>query len=306
MPETIPISIGHSPDPDDVFMWWPLGAADSEPSIDTGPFRFSPVPEDIQVLNHRAISEGDLSVSAISIHAYPHIKDRYQLTSCAGSFGEAYGPKLITRKDLVAHLDTPMDVIRKRDAVIAVPGINTTAFLVTHLLLEREFEYVEMPFDQITGAVAGGRAEAGLVIHDAQLTYESEELVEIVDLGRWWGSANGLPLPLGGNVIRRDLDQRHGPGTVRALGVVLHRSIEHALENWTEGKRRIAGAYPALDEPTLDRYLRMYVSDLTLEPGESGRAAMDLLLHAGYELGLSPDPEPIDILDCRPGDAEQA
>ncbi len=303
MTAEIPITLAHSPDPDDVFMWWPLGTATSEPTIDTGPFRFTPVPEDIQVLNQRAITTGDLDVTAISIHAYPHLKDRYRLTSCAGSFGEAYGPKLITRENLAAHLDTPMDVIRNREATIAVPGVNTTAFLVTHLLLEREFRYIELPFDQITGAVADGRADAGLVIHDAQLTYAEQGLVEIVDLGRWWGSANGLPLPLGGNVIRRDLDDRYGPGTTDALGVLLYESIEHALENWQDGKSRIGPAYPDLDDPTLDRYLRMYVSDLTLDPGEPGRAAIDLLLHAGFELGLSPDPEPIDILECRRVDA---
>lgn len=291
------LTIAHSPDPDDVFMWWPLGSSSVKPTIDTEGFRFEPIPEDIQVLNRRAIEQADLDITAISIHAYPHVRTRYQLTSCAGSFGDSYGPKLVTRAAGAKHHADLAAWIIETDPLIAVPGIHTTAYLALNLLVGRPFRHVELRFDHIGPAVASGKADLGVLIHDAQLTYAAEGLQEIADLGRWWRERNALPLPLGGNVVRRDLDSRFGPGTAARLARVLYRSIRHAMDHLPEGLDRIRGLYPSLDTPTLTRYLGMYVNDLTLDPGEEGRRAMVLLLQEGHARGLCPDPGDLDILE---------
>jgi 1,4-dihydroxy-6-naphthoate synthase len=291
------LTIAHSPDPDDVFMWWPLGSHTLAPTIDTEGFRFEPIPEDIQVLNRRAIESGDLDITAISIHAYPHVRARYRLTSCAGSFGDSYGPKLVTGADASSR---PPDLARwiiETDPLIAVPGVHTTAFLALNLLVGKPFQYTELRFDRIGPAVSSGKADMGVLIHDAQLTYAAEGLTELADLGRWWRDQRALPLPLGGNVVRRDLDARFGPGASSRLARVLYRSIRHAMDHLPEGLRRIAPLYPTLDTPTLTRYLGMYVNDLTLDPGKEGREAISALLRTGHQRGLCPDPGNLDILE---------
>lgn len=295
---TTTLTLAHSPDPDDVFMWWPLGSPDTPPVVDTEGLRFQPLPEDIQVLNRRAIEQGDLDITAISIHAYPHVRGHYRLTSCAGSFGDSYGPKLVARAGATPSGADPAGWMRERDPLVAVPGRHTTAFLALTLLLGRPFRFVEMRFDAIGPAVARGEADAGLLIHDAQLTYAAEGLAELADLGAWWRRERNLPLPLGGNVVRRDLDQRHGPGTTTRVARVLYRSIRHAMDHLREGVRRISPLYPTLSEPTLIRYLGMYVNDLTLDPGPDARRAIETLLGEGRERGLCPDPGPIDLLEC--------
>lgn len=291
------LTIAHSPDPDDVFMWWPLGSPAVPPTIDTEGFRFQPIPEDIQVLNRRAMEVGDLDITAISIHAYPHVRARYRLTSCAGSFGDSYGPKIVARAGAGPRSPDLLHWLASSNPLIAVPGVHTTAFLALSLLLGRPFRFVEMRFDQIGPAVASGRADVGVLIHDAQLTYAAEGLSEIADLGRWWRDAHHLPLPLGGNVVRRDLEQRCGPGASGRLARVLYRSIRHAMDHMDEGLERIKGLYPTLDRPTLIRYLGMYVNDLTLDPGGEGRKAISALLGEGHRRGLCPDPGPLDILE---------
>lgn len=293
------LTLAHSADPDDVFMWWPLGSPTATPAFDTGGFRFEPIEEDIQVLNRRAIERGDLDITAISINAYPLVKDRYRLTDCAGSFGEGYGPKIVVRESS----DAPCDALAARDwlrgpRVIAVPGIDTTAFLTLRLMLDRSFRHVELPFHRIADAVASGDADAGLLIHDAQLTYARLGLREIGDVGAWWCGATGLPLPLGGNVVRRDLDQRFGVGATEHVASLLGRSIRWALDHHDEGIARIAHRYPDLDRATLDRYLSMYVSPLTVACGEAGAEAIRRLLMHGFRAGVCPDPGEIDLLSC--------
>lgn len=294
------LTLAHSPDPDDVFMWWPLGSEHEPPAFDTGGFRFRPLAEDIQALNRRAMTDGDLDITAVSIHAYPHIKGRYRLTSCAGSFGEGYGPKLVVPQSVRDRVSNPLSFVTDPQTLIAVPGVNTTAFLVLRILAGKDFRYTAMPFDEIPGAVERGKANAGLLIHDAQLTYARHGLAELLDIGVWWSDAKRLPLPLGGNAIRRDLDDRFGAGATDSVGRLLYRSIDHALSHREEGMARIAGRYPELDRPTLDRYLGMYVSNRTLDPGEDGRSAIRELLRLGHSCGLSPDAEPLDLLECGP------
>ena len=294
---SITLTLAHSPDPDDVFMWWPLGSLTEDPVIDTGRFRFDPLPEDIAVLNRRAVEKADLDITAISIQTYPLVKDTYALTSCAGSFGEGYGPRIVARND---DDQGTIESLKRPGACIAVPGLTTTAFALTRMVLGDKFEPVEMPFDQIAGAVTGGQADAGVLIHDAQLTYGAQNLRMVLDLGQWWSSMTGTPLPLGGNVLKRDLDQRFGSGTISAVGNLLRQSIEHALEYWEEGKRRIAQRYPGLDDATLDQYLRMYVSELTVDCSGVGTSAIELLLERSHELGLCPDPHKVDLVRCNP------
>ncbi len=295
---TTTLTIAHSPDPDDVFMWWPLGSPEAEPVIETEGLRFTPIAEDIQLLNRRAIEHGDLDITAVSIHAYPHIRRRYRLTACAGSFGDSYGPKVVARSSaegLPVGAEAERWLMRP-ELTFAIPGRQTTACLALELLLGRPVRAIEMRFDEIPGAVAEGRCEAGLLIHDAQLTYGTLGLVEITDLGLWWREVHHLPLALGGNVVRRDLDDRLGPGASSRVARTLHRSIRHALEHMDEGVRRIGPIYPALDEMTLRRYLGMYVNDLTLDAGAEGRRAIETLLMEGHRRGLCPDPGEIDPL----------
>ncbi|HBS28577.1 MAG TPA: ABC transporter substrate-binding protein [Phycisphaerales bacterium] len=294
------LTLAHSPDPDDVFMWWPLGSESEPPVFDTHGFRFHPIAEDIQQLNRRAITSGDLDITAVSIHTYPHIKDRYRLTSCAGSFGDGYGPKLVVRADRRGRVADPLAFVADPSTLVAIPGVNTTAFLVLRVLVGREFRFVELPFDEIPGAVQRGEAAAGLLIHDAQLTYARHDLAELLDIGLRWRDAKGLPLPLGGNAVRRDLDERFGPGALEAVGRLLCRSIAHALDHRREGMERIGARYPELDSSTLDRYLSMYVSQRTLDPGPDGRRAIAELLALGRSSGLSPDAGPLDLLECGP------
>lgn len=292
------LTIAHSPDPDDVFMWWPLGDERDEPAFDTAPFRFAPLAEDIQVLNRRAIERGDLDITAISIHTYPAIRGAYRLTDCAGSFGEGYGPKVVVRAGAAPPAGTPelQRWLQDPQRVFAVPGINTTAYLALGLMIGRAFQSRAYAFDAIARVVAEGEADAGLLIHDAQLTFSRLGLEEAADLGAWWGSENRLPLPLGGNVVRRDLDARFGPGSLARVGTLLARSVRWALEHRAEGIERISPRYPDLDRRTLDRYLSMYVSGLTVSAGETGRVAIQSLLERGWRAGLGADPGTIDLL----------
>lgn len=300
--EPIWLTLAHSPDPDDVFMWWPLGSRDVMPAFDTGRFRFEPLADDIQALNRRAINPGDLDVTAISIHTYPHVRDRYRLTDCAGSFGEGYGPKIVVREGSDAPragLHEAAQWLRAPGRRVAVPGAQTTAFLTYCLMLGRraaEVERVEAVFHEIVGVVARGEADAGLLIHDAQLTYREAGLREIADLGAWWLADTGLPLPLGGNAVRRDLDARYGAGSLQEVGRLLARSVRHAVEHREEGLARIRGMTLGLDRATLDRYLDMYVSGLTVSAGEAGCRAIQLLLDRGRAAGLCPEAGRIDPL----------
>jgi 1,4-dihydroxy-6-naphthoate synthase len=267
------VRVGHSPDPDDAFMFYGIAAG----KIDTAGFEIEQVLEDIESLNRRAL-EGELEVSAVSVHAYTHLADRYALMPCGASMGDGYGPCVVARE--------PMTIDRLRSARIAVPGRLTSAFLALQLLLGRDIDHEVVPFDRILQAVSSGRAEAGLVIHEGQLTYRDQGLELVVDLGVWWGErTGGLPLPLGANVVRKDL----GADTMRELTRVLRDSIEFGLEHRREALDYASGFGRGLDEPLTDRFVGMYVNDLTRDYGERGRRAIERFLGDAREAGLIPD-----------------
>jgi 1,4-dihydroxy-6-naphthoate synthase len=272
------IHLGHSPDADDAFMFWAL----AEDRVDTRGFEFEHVLRDIQTLNEWAL-EGRLEVTAISLHAYPFIQDRYVLLPHGASMGAGYGPIVVSRR--------PMTKDELRDVVIAVPGKMTTAFLVLRMVIG-DYEYRVVPFDEILDAVKDGEVEAGLLIHEGQLTYEAEGLQTVVDLGEWWLLETGLPLPLGANVARRDL----GPGVLHELSEVLADSIAAGLENRAEAMRYALQFGRGLDSALGDRFVGMYVNELTQDYGEEGREAVRELLRRGEEIGAFEQPVNVEFV----------
>jgi len=275
------IRLAHSPDPDDAFMFYGLSSG----AVDAGPYRFEHVLEDIQTLNERA-ARGEYEVSAVSIHAYPYVAQRYALCSCGASMGEGYGPMVVARRPL--GID---ELVGRR---IAVPGLTTTACLVLQLLLGREgFVPRVVMFDRIPQAVAQGEFEAGLVIHEGQLTWAREGLHLVVDLGSWWLERTGLPLPLGGNVIRRDL----GPGMIREIHRILRESICYGLAHRAEALEYALGFGRGLDRQLADRFVGMYVNAWTVDYGPRGRQAVRRLLDEGAAAGIVPPLGPIEFVD---------
>jgi len=274
------LTLGHSPDPDDAFMFYGL-AADK---IDTKGWRFTHVLQDIQTLNDRA-TRGELDITAISIHAYPYVADRYALTSCGASMGDGYGPMVVARQ--------PMRVGDLRGKAIAVPGERTTAFLALSLLLGRgAFQHIVVMFDQILRYVADGQADAGLIIHEGQLTYARHKLHNIVDLGKWWKDTTGLPLPLGGNCIRRDL----GREAMTEIAAILKSSIEYSLAHRAEAVEHALQYARDMGKELADRFVGMYVNNWTIDYGEIGRRAVRELLCRGEEAGLTPPIGEIDFV----------
>jgi 1,4-dihydroxy-6-naphthoate synthase len=265
------IKVAHSPDSDDAFMFYGL-ATDR---LDTGDLRFVHVLKDIQTLNQIAMTTREYDVTAISFHAYAYIADNYMLLPHGASIGDGYGPILVAREGF-----TPGEIADKR---IAVPGTLTSAFLALSLHTPK-FEYSFVPFDQIIDEVVKGEYDAGLLIHEGQLTYQDEGLVKVLDLGEWWKKETDLPLPMGGNAIRREL----GPELQREVSRWLHRSIEFSLEN-----RKDALAYAmqfAREMPveTADRFVAMWVNKSTLGYTERDRRAVQLMLDEGYRKGVIP------------------
>jgi 1,4-dihydroxy-6-naphthoate synthase len=265
------IRVGHSPDSDDAFMFYAL----TQERLDTGGLRFVHQLEDIETLNRRALS-GELEVSAVSIHAFAYLADRYALLGSGSSMGDRYGPTLITRTS--ATLDD------LRGKTIAVPGKLTTAYLTLQLCLGKDVPVVIMPFDQILPAVAEGRVEAGLIIHEGQLYYGERGLHRVVDLGAWWYEQTGLPLPLGGNVVRKDL----GEDLVGRIARLLKQSIVYALEHRQEALDYALRYARDLDPALADRFVGMYVNDWTVDYGPRGREAVRTLLGRAAEAGLVP------------------
>jgi 1,4-dihydroxy-6-naphthoate synthase len=259
-------------------MFWALAAE----KIDTRGFEFEHVLRDIQTLNEWAL-DGKLETTAISLHAYPYVQDRYMLLPHGASMGSGYGPIVVGRE--------PLSRERLREIEIAVPGRMTTAFLVLRLYLG-DFRYREVPFDQILDEVKSGRADAGLLIHEGQLTYGAEGLQKIVDLGEWWLLETGLPLPLGVNVARRDL----GDDVLRELSEVLRESIQAGLENRSEAMEYALGFGRGLDTDLADRFVGMYVNELTCDYGDEGRQAVSELLRRGEELGAFPAPVQLEFV----------
>ncbi len=291
------IRIGHSPDPDDAFMWYPLanfpdgsgpGGKTYTPTIDTGKYDFVHVLEDIQSLNERA-EQAELEITAISIHQYPFVADKYALTSCGSSMGDGYGPMVVSKK--------PMTIDDLRDVKVAIPGKRTTAHLALSLLLGTDdyFHDVVM-FDRIIPAVVNNEFEAGLIIHEGQLTYGDAGLHCVVDLGKWWTDSRKLPLPLGGNCIRRDL----GEQAMRDVCTILLRSIEYALEHRDESVEYALNYARDMGADLADRFVGMYVNKWTLDYGETGRRAVQQLIREGIDAGFVPDRLPkgeVDFID---------
>lgn len=276
----IPIRVGHSPDPDDAFMFYAL----AKDLIDTGPYRFTHEMADIETLNRRA-ERGGLEVSAISIHQYPYIRQRYALLACGCSMGDGYGPMVVAPR--------PMSLAELRGRTIGVPGERTTAFLALRLCLkDAPFSHRVLRFDRIPEAAATGEIDAGLIIHEAQLTYARQGLHQVVDLAEWWGGETGLPLPLGGNVIRRDL----GPAVMGEVARLLRASIEYGLAHREEAVGYALPFGRDLDRDLTDRFVGMYVNDWTLDYGERGRAAVRALLSRAFAAGLVPDPGEIEFV----------
>ena len=269
------IRLGHSPDPDDAFMFWAL----MKGRVDARGFEFEQVTEDIQTLNLWAL-EGRLEVTALSLHAYPFVQDRYALLPHGASMGDGYGPVVVA--------DRALSLDELRETEILVPGARTTAFLVLRMAIG-DFAYREAPFDQIADAVAEGRADAGLLIHEGQLTYGSLGLAKCLDLGEWWLLETGLPLPLGVNAVRRDVER------LPELSDVLRRSIEEGLANRHEAMRYALGFGRRLDDELADRFVAMYVNELTCDYGEEGRQAVEELLRRGEALGAFPEPVRVDF-----------
>lgn len=274
------IRLAHSPDPDDAFMFYGLAAG----GVDPGPYQFEHILADIQTLNEQA-GRGEYEVTAISIHAYPYVRDRYALTSCGSSMGDDYGPMVISKKPL-----EPIDLV---GAKVAVPGLMTTAFLTLQLMLGRNaFDPTVVMFDQIPEQVAAGKFDAGLIIHEGQLTYEKHGLHLVTDLGVWWKKRTGLPLPLGGNAIRRDLGDEH----CRRVTDLIRASIRYGLDHRDEAVKYALQYGRGLDEQLADRFVGMYVNEWTLDYGDRGREAVQRLLSEAADAGLVPDVGEIDFI----------
>ena len=270
------IRVGHSPDPDDAFMFYAL----AKDTLDTGPYRFEHELVDIETLNRRAFS-AELELTAVSLHAYAHLSDIYAICSCGASMGDQYGPMVVARDEVSLE-----DLKTMR---IAVPGTLTTAYLALRMCLEVDFEHCLVPFDQILDVVEAGEYEgqpvdAGLIIHEGQLTYASQQLKLIVDLGKWWYDETALPLPLGANAIRKDL----GEQAMQEITGLLKQSIQYGLDNRDDALDYALGYGRGLDRQMADDFVGMYVNDWTLDFGPRGRQAVATLLRRGHETGVIP------------------
>jgi 1,4-dihydroxy-6-naphthoate synthase len=265
------ISIAHSPDSDDAFMFYGLATN----KVRVPGFKFTHTLTDIETLNQRAIHEAFYDVTAISFHAYPYMQQAYTLMACGGSVGEGYGPMVVAPRKL------SLAGIKKTR--IAVPGTLTTAYL-TLKLFAPEIETVTVPFDKIIPAVVAGEFDAGLIIHEGQLTYSNNGLVKALDLGAWWREQTGLPLPLGGNAIRRAL----GEETMRITTNALRESIQHALDHREEALAYAMQFARDLDPALANQFVGMYVNERTLNYGEDGREAIRKLLEMGFDRGIIP------------------
>jgi 1,4-dihydroxy-6-naphthoate synthase len=273
------VRVAHSPDSDDAFMFYALAAG----KIDTGDLRYVHELQDIETLNQRAL-RGELEITAVSIHAYAYLADRYALLSHGASMGVRYGPRLVSR--------TPASTTEIRGKTIAVPGPLTSAFLALRLL-QPDFVPVQLPFDEIEGAVASGQVDMGLLIHEGQLTYGDSGLHLVVDLGEWWYGETGLPLPLGGNVVRKDL----GRDMIRIVSRHLRASIAYGLANREAALEHAMSYARGLDQSKADEFVGMYVNDWTLDYGPQGRRAVQLLLDRGFEKGIIPHKVPLEFID---------
>ncbi len=277
------LTLGHSPDPDDAFMFYAL----AKELIPTHGFRFQHILQDIQTLNERA-TRGELDISAVSIHAYAYVSDKYALLPNGASMGDSYGPLLVAKQKF------PRDEIARKK--IAVPGTMTSAFLALQLWLDRPagaLDFVVVPFDRIFQAVRSGRAEVGLIIHEGQLTYQDEGLKVCEDLGAWWGRANdGLPLPLGGNVIHKRFD----PAVRKTVSGILADSIRYSLDHRAEAVQHALQYARDMGRDLADKFVGMYVNHWTLDYGERGRESIRRFLGRAFERGLIPHRQELEFV----------
>jgi 1,4-dihydroxy-6-naphthoate synthase len=265
------INIAHSPDSDDAFMFYGLATN----KVRVPGYKFSHTLTDIETLNHRAINEAFYDVTAISFHAYPYLQDNYTLMACGGSVGDGYGPMIVSSRKM------PLEEMKKTR--IAIPGTLTTAYLAMKLYAP-EIETVTVEFDKIIPAVLAGEFDAGLIIHEGQLTYAKDGLVKLLDLGQWWREETGLPLPLGGNAIRRSL----GTDVMLTTTNALRDSIQHALDHREEALEYAMQFARDLDPALANRFVGMYVNERTLNYGDDGREGIRKLLKMGYDRGIIP------------------
>ncbi|MGA9668683.1 MAG: MqnA/MqnD/SBP family protein [Terracidiphilus sp.] len=276
----IDISIAHSPDSDDAFMFYGLATN----KVRVPGYRFTHTLCDIETLNQRAQNEAFYDVTAISFHAYPYLQQNYALMGCGGSVGEGYGPMIVSSKKL-----SPEDLGRIK---IAVPGTLTTAYLALKIF-NPELQTVTVPFDRIIPEILAGNFEAGLIIHEGQLTYSASGLYKVLDLGVWWRETTGLVLPLGGNAIRRSL----GTDSMRIVTKAVRDSIQHALDHREEALEYAMQFARDLDARLANRFVSMYVNDRTLDYGPDGRQAIRKLLDLGHERGIIPIAPQVDFID---------
>jgi 1,4-dihydroxy-6-naphthoate synthase len=273
------ITIAHSPDSDDAFMFYGLATN----KVRVPGLKFTHTLTDIETLNQRAIREAFYDVTAISFHAYPYLQENYALMDCGGSVGEGYGPMIVASR--------PLTLDELRNTRVAIPGTLTTAALGLQLF-SPGIQTSLVPFDQIIPEVRAGKFEAGLIIHEGQLTYASNGLHKILDLGQWWREETGLPLPLGGNAIRRSL----GPELIHTVTRALRESIQHALDHRDEALAYAMQFARDLDTQLANRFVSMYVNQRTLDYGEDGKKAIRTLLERGYERGVIPHPVQVDFV----------
>ena len=278
------IRVGHSPDPDDAFMFHAL----ANNKFDTGDLKFVHQLEDIETLNRRAMN-GELEVSAVSIHAYSYLLDKYALLSSGCSMGDHYGPMIVAR--------TPLNISDLPAIKIAVPGTLTTAFLTLKLLYASmgaadKLTFGVVPFDEIIPAVQSGKYDAGLIIHEGQLTFQNQGLHLVVDLGVWWQDRTGLPLPLGGNVVRKDL----GIDTMQRVSKLIKQSIQYSLDHRADALQYALQYARDMDVTLADKFVGMYVNEWTLDYGDRGRAAVKALLDAGHAAGVIPTPTAVEFV----------
>ena len=288
MPHSEILTLGHSPDPDDAFMFYAL----AEGKIDTHGWQFQHILQDIQTLNERA-TRGELHISAISIHAYAHVLDKYALLPCGASMGDGYGPMLVAPNRDGLGENPRFGEVRDwlRGKRIAIPGKMTSAYLALQLAIGT-CETVVVPFDEIFAAVKSGRADVGLIIHEGQLTYRDEALELILDLGVWWKIKTGLPLPLGGNVIRKDI----APADRSDINRVLHKSIRYGLEHRAAGVAHAMPLARGLDTALADKFIGMYVNEMTLDYGDLGRRAIREFLAQAHAAKLIPAPVELEFV----------
>ncbi len=274
------ITIAHSPDSDDAFMFYGLARG----GVPTGDLEVTHVLTDIETLNQHA-REGRHEVTAISFHAYPHVADKYALMPCGGSIGDGYGPLLVARE--------PMEAKAVAGRTVAVPGTLTSATLALRLFAPGVSTRV-VPFDRILDEVREGRADVGLVIHEGQLTYGGQGLHKVVDLGAWWKDETSLPLPLGGNAVRRDL----GPEMMVRLTRLVRETVKHSLAHRPQALEYAMSFARGMDPKVADRFVGMWVNDMTVEMGERGRRAVQVFLDRGVEAGVVPKRVALDFVEA--------